>query len=83
MLVSLSMESHYNLQFDLFLKEFSGYSKAVNYVRTSWLNPNKDIVVAALIDRFLHFGNTTTNGYMHACNLTKFWNSFFFSITCN
>ena len=47
MLVFSSMEDHHNLRFDLFLKEFSGYPEAVNYVINSCLNPYKDRFVAA------------------------------------
>ena len=49
------------LQFDLFLKEFNRYQKAIQYVRGSWLDPYKDRFVAAWTARFMHFGNITTN----------------------
>lgn len=64
MLVFSSMEDHYNLQFDLFLKEFNGYPEVVNYVINSSLNPYKDRFLATWTDIFMHFRNTSTNKYI-------------------
>lgn len=64
MLVFSSMEDHYNLQFDLSLKEFNGYPEVVNYVINSSLNPYKDRFLATWTDIFMHFRNTSTNKYI-------------------
>ena len=61
MLVSSSTEEHYNVQFNLFLKEFITYSAALQYVRSSWLDAYKDRFVAAWMDKVMHLGNTTKN----------------------
>ncbi|KAJ8624631.1 hypothetical protein MRB53_033161 [Persea americana] len=61
MLVFSSTEEHYNLQFNLFLKEFISYLAALQYVRASWLVAYKDRFVAAWTNKVMHLGNTTTN----------------------
>ena len=54
-------QKHYNLQFDLFQKEFITYPVALEYVKKTWLDAYKDRFVAAWTYKVMHFGNTTTN----------------------
>ncbi|KAK9927751.1 hypothetical protein M0R45_024920 [Rubus argutus] len=41
--------------------EFSMYPKALEYVKETWLNKYKGSFVAAWTDKFMHFGNTTSD----------------------
>ena len=50
MLVSSFTEEHYNMQFNLFLKEFITYLAALQYVRAPWLDAYNDRFVAAWTD---------------------------------
>lgn len=37
------------------------YTEAVGYIKTVWLDPYKEMVVKAWVDKYLHFGNIATS----------------------
>lgn len=40
------------------------YTEAVGYVRTTWLDPFKEKIVRAWVDKHLHFGNVATSRHV-------------------
>jgi hypothetical protein len=37
------------------------YLEAVGYIKTYWLEPHKERIVKAWVDKYLHFGNVATS----------------------
>lgn len=60
-LMSSSSEDHYNYQLNLYLKEFSTYLEALQCISCSWFDPSMERFVAAWTNKFMYFGNSTTN----------------------
>lgn len=62
--------------------EFSMYPKALEYVKETWLNKYKGSFVSAWTDKFMHFGNTTSDRYDKCTAIyVDFTRSFCFSLT--
>ncbi|KAK8936916.1 hypothetical protein KSP39_PZI012214 [Platanthera zijinensis] len=50
------------MSFNKLISRFSTlHSKALEFVSTTWLDPYKEYFVSAWIDKFFHFGNSSTN----------------------
>ena len=60
-MVASSIEVDFIRQTRQLCNEFSMYQEMLQYVIDTWLNPYKERFGAAWIDKFMHFGNTTSN----------------------
>jgi hypothetical protein len=46
------------------------YTEAVGYIRNTWLDPFKEMIVKAWVDKDLHFGNIATSRQV-ACSTVE------------
>jgi hypothetical protein len=61
-LISSSSEEIYEKRLAEFESKYiSIYTQEVGYIKTYWLDPHKERIVKAWVDKHLHFGNVVTS----------------------
>ena len=64
-LVSSRTKQQYMQYLSALESDFSGYQRALDYVKHTWLDKYKENFVAAWTNLVMHFGNVTSNRYIY------------------
>lgn len=59
-----STEEEYNAQRARMQEKYSDHQVLIDYLHDTWLNPYKEKIVSAWVDKFTHFGSYTSNRFV-------------------